>query len=454
LRLQYQTKITFEGKYLMNILLIAPDIESKFARSKRGFRIPYPITFSTCGLQLLGALTNASHSVKIVDETIGEKVDYEGKYDLVGISMMTTQSSRGYKIADEFRLRGVKVVGGGYHPSMLPDEALEHFDAITVGEGEYTWAELVSDAEAGTLRKIYHSDKLADMKDIPWPRRDLVRDRRFGVKNFIQTSRGCPQRCSFCSIIKFFGYSYRNRPVEDVIKEIKYLKKTGALKWNMVFFSDDNIVGNPVYAKELFKALIPLKVRWGSQCSIAIAKDAELLQLARDSGCVALAIGLEAISDQALKIANKNMGNVKWYKEAIAKIHSYKIAVFGLFIFGFDSDDNTVFDKTFAFIEENYLEYAMFSVLTPLPGTGFYDEFKKNGRLLHENWADYDFQHVVFQPAQMTVQELQDGRYYTAKKIHSLRSIFKRVLGARSNIVFPLIMNFSLRRLYRFLPKI
>lgn len=439
---------------MMNILLIAPDIESKFARSKRGFKIPYPITFSTCGLQLLGALTPPGHSIRIVDETLGEKVNFDGEYDLVGVSMMTTQSSRGYKIADEFRRRGVTVVGGGYHPSVLPEEALEHFDAVTVGEGEYTWKELLSDAEAGTLKRIYQSDGLVDMKDIPWPRRDLVRDRRFGVKNFIQTSRGCPQKCSFCSIIKFFGYLYRHRPVEDVINEIKHLKKTGALKWNMVFFSDDNIVGNPAFAKELFRALIPLKVKWGSQCSISIAKDPELLQLAKDSGCVALAIGLEAVTDQSLVLANKNMGSAHWYKEAIALIHSYKIAVFGLFIFGFDSDDRTVFDKTLEFVEENHLEYAMFSVLTPLPGTSFYDEFKQNGRLLHERWADYDFQHVVFKPSQMTAQELQDGRYFTAKKIHTLRSILRRVLGAKTSILFPLAMNFALRRLYRFLPKI
>jgi len=438
----------------MNILLIAPDIESKFARSKRGFKIPYPIMFSTSGLQLLGALTPSRHFIKIVDETLGEKVDYAGEYDLVGISMMTTQSSRGYKIADEFRRRGVQVVGGGYHPSVLPDEALEHFDAITIGEAEYTWGDLLEDAQRKELKRIYHSDKLTDMADIPWPRRDLVRDTRFGVKNFIQTSRGCPQKCSFCSIIKFFGYSYRSRPVDDVIAEIKNLKKTGALKWNMVYFSDDNIAGNPAYAKALFTALIPLKIKWGSQCSIAIARDDELLRLARASGCISLAIGFEAISEQSLKIANKNLGTAAGYKDAIAKIHSYKIAIFGLFIFGFDSDDRTVFDKTFAFIEDNHLEYAMFSVLTPLPGTGFYDEYKKNGRLLHENWADYDFQHVVFTPAQMSAQELQDGRYNTAKRIHSLRSICKRVIGARTNLFFPLTMNLALKRLYFFLPKI
>jgi len=438
----------------MNILLVAPDLESKFKKSAKGFNIPYPIMFSTSGLQLLAALTPEKHRIKLVDETIGQKINYDEKYDLVGISVMTAQSSRGYKIAKAFREKGVTVVMGGYHVSILPHEALEYCDAVCVGEGEKVWQEMLIDAENGRLRDIYKSDELIELSKVPWPNRSLVSNKRFGVKNFIQTSRGCPNACTFCSIIKFFGHTYRLRPVEDVIAEIKYLKESRQLKWNFVFFSDDNICGKPEYAKELFKALIPLKIRWGSQCTINIAKDEELLALARQSGCVALAIGLESISDQSLKYANKNMGNVDFYKKAIVRIHSYKIAIFGLFIFGFDSDDKSVFDATFRFVEHNYLEYAMFSVLTPLPGTVYFDEYEDSGRLLHKNWEDYDFQHVVFKPMLMTAQELQDGRYNTAKRIHSLRSIFKRILGARTNMVFPIIMNLAMKRLYYHLPRI
>ncbi|MDP4181009.1 MAG: radical SAM protein [Bacillota bacterium] len=438
----------------MKILLIAPDLESKFQKSPKGFKIPYPIMFSTCGLQMLAALTPLHHDIHIVDETIGEKINYDGKYDLVGLTVMTTQSSRAYMIADRFREKGVKVVMGGYHASVLPHEALQHCDAVCVGEGEKVWGQILIDAERGELQEIYHEKTLIDLAEVPWPRRSLVSNRRFGVKNFIQTSRGCPFACSFCSIIKFFGYTFRFRPVKDVVAEIKNLKENGHLKWNMVFFSDDNICGDPKYAKELFKALIPLKIKWGSQSSITISNDDELLELAKKSGCVALAMGLESISDQSLKYANKNMGDAQYYKKAIAKIHSYKIAVFGLFIFGFDSDDKSVFDATLRFVEDNYLEYAMFSVLTPLPGTKYFNEFEAQGRLLHKNWADYDFQHVVFQPLQMTAQELQDGRYYTAKRIHSFRSIFKRVIGAKTNLVFPIIMNLALKRLYYHLPKI
>lgn len=438
----------------MRIQLIAPDIESKFHKSSKGFNIPYPIMFSTSGLQILAALTPENHEIRLVDETIGEKVDYDGHYDLVGITVMTTQSSRAYKIAKRFREKGIKVVMGGYHVSVLPDEALEHCDAISIGEGETTWGKLLLDVENNTLKKRYEADSLIDLCDVPWPKRSLVEGKKHGIKNFVQTSRGCPHACSFCSIIKFFGHTYRFRPVEDVVAEIKHMKEKGYLKWNMVFFSDDNIAGDHEYAKALFRALIPLKIKWGSQCSISIAKDPELLQLAKDSGCVALAVGFEAVGEQAIKLSNKNMGNRAFYEKSIKLIHSYKIAIFGLFIFGFDSDDQSVFDETHRFVEDNYLEYAMFSVLTPLPGTKFFDEFSESKRLLHTNWADYDFQHVVFHPKNMTAQQLQDGRYNTAKRIHSIRSITKRIWGAKTRLFFPIAMNLALRRLYRHLPRI
>ena len=437
----------------MNIYLIAPDLENKFHKSPKGFKIPYPIMFSTSGLQLLAALTPEHHVIKVVDETIGEKVDYDYPADLVGITVMTTQSSRAYQIADEFRRRGKKVVMGGFHPSARPKEALEHCDAVCVGEGELVWNQMLIDAENNELKPVYQADRLVDFSEVPWPDRTVVRDKRGMLKNFIQTSRGCPFHCSFCTVIKFFGETYRLRPVEDIVNEIKDLKKSGQLKWNFVFFSDDNICGDPKYAKELFRALIPLKIRWGSQCSISAAKDEELLRLARESGCKALAIGLESVSESSLIAANKNMGLAEDYKKAVALIHKYKIAVFGLFIFGFDTDNESVFEDTLEFIHQNHLEYAMFSILTPLPGTSFYDEFKRDGRLLHEDWAKYDFQTVVFEPKNMSAKTLQLGRYDSAKKIHTFSSIFRRIFGAKTNLIFPLLFNFSLRKLYNRLPR-
>ena len=437
----------------MDIYLIAPDLDSKFHRSPKGFRIPYPIMFSTSGLQLLAALTPKRHSVKVVDETIGEKVDFGYPAGLVGITAMTTQSSRAYRIADEFRRRGRKVVMGGFHPSVRPEEALRHCDAVCVGEGELVWGQMLADAEAGALKPVYKADRLVDFSEVPWPDRSVVRDKKGMLKNFVQTTRGCPFQCSFCSVIKFFGGSYRLRPVGDVVAEIAALKESGQLKWDFVFFSDDNICGDPQYAKELFAALAPLRIRWGSQCSISAARDEELLRLARRSGCKALAIGLESVSDGSLAAANKNMGKAADYKDAIALIHKHKIAVFGLFIFGFDTDGEGIFDDTLEFIHRNHLEYAMFSVLTPLPGTGVYGEHKRDGRILHEDWSKYDFQNVVFEPKCMPADVLQRGRYDSAKKIHTYSSIFRRVLGARTNVFFPLLFNLSLRRLYNRLPR-
>ena len=437
----------------MNIYLIAPDLESKFHKSPKGFKIPYPIMFSTSGLQLLAALTPKSHTIKVVDETIGEKVDFDYPADLVGITAMTTQSPRAYGIADEFRRRGKKVVMGGFHPSVRPEEALTHCDAVCVGEGELVWNRMLTDAENNTLQGVYQADRLVDFTEVPWPDRSVVRDKRGMLKNFIQTSRGCPYHCSFCTVIKFFGETYRLRPIEDIVNEIAYLKKSGQLKFNFVFFSDDNICGSPEYAKKLFTALIPLKIRWGSQCSISIARDEELLRLASQSGCQALAIGLESVSENSLIAANKKMGKAEDYKNAIALIHKHKIAIFGLFIFGFDTDSHSVFKDTIAFIRQNHLEYAMFSILTPLPGTSFYTEFKRDGRLLHEDWAKYDFQHTVFKPKHMSEDTLQLGRYDSAKRIHTIPSILQRILGAKTNLAFPLLFNLSLRKLYNRLPR-
>ena len=437
----------------MNIYLIAPDLESKFHKSPKGFKIPYPIMFSTSGLQLLAALTPEHHEIRVVDETIGERVDFDYPADLVGITAMTTQSSRAYQIADKFRRRGKTVVMGGFHPSACPDEVLAHCDAVCIGEGELVWNQMLLDVENDALKSIYQADRLVDFSEVPWPNRAVVRDKRGMLKNFVQTTRGCPFHCSFCTVIKFFGETYRLRPVDDIVNEIMDLKKTGQLKWNFVFFSDDNICGDPKYAKELFRALIPLKIRWGSQCSISAAKDEELLELARQSGCKALAIGLESVSESSLIAANKNMGLAGDYKKSVALIHKYKIAVFGLFVFGFDTDDESVFEDTLSFIHENHLEYAMFSILTPLPSTSFYTEFKQSGRLLHEDWAKYDFQTAVFEPKNMDAKTLQLGRYDSAKKIHTFSSILRRVLGARTNIVFPLLFNFSLKRLYNRLPR-
>jgi radical SAM superfamily enzyme YgiQ (UPF0313 family) len=232
------------------------------------------------------------------------------------------------------------------------------------------------------------------------------------------------------------------------------LKEAGELEYDYVYFMDDNIVGNPKYAKELFKALIPLKIKWWSQCSIHIAEDEELLSLAYKSGCRQLCIGFESVSDSTLKELNKKFGTAEIYSKAIKKIQSHKITIFGLFIFGFDSDDKAAFDETVKFIEDNHIEYVGISILVPLPGTKYYDQFKEEGRLLHEDWAYYDTVHAVFKPKNMTPEQLQTYYYEAWKRLYSFRSIFKRVMGTKGGFIENLVGNIYVKLLARQIPKV
>ncbi|MDR0426113.1 MAG: B12-binding domain-containing radical SAM protein [Clostridiales bacterium] len=426
----------------MNILLVIPDIKLHYANGS--YVMPSLVRTSSGGCQILAALTPREHSVTIIEEINGEKTDFSDNYDLVGISMMTAQAARGYEIADAFKKLGVPVVIGGFHASLMPEEALLHADAVCVGEGEKVWHTILDDTLHNRLSGIYRAEKLIDMSEVPFQRRELVKK---GMKNNILTSRGCPYHCVFCSIIKFFGNTYRVRPVGEVIGEITEMKRKRFLKYNIVLFSDDNIVGDRAYAKELFTALIPLKIRWVSQASINIAADDELLDLAKKSGCTALTIGFESVSKASLIAANKTVRID--YETAIQKIHGKKIAIVGMFIYGFDTDTTDIFEETVDFVEKNCLEYAAFCILTPYPGTPVYAQLEREGRLLHKNWEDYDMIHTVFTPKNMTAEELQRGRYVSAAKINSLRSVVKRVFGARTKILFPLALNFAMRKIYK-----
>ena len=419
----------------MNIYLIAPTWKGKvYAR----------LTVMT-SLQYLAALTPKTHKLRVDDESFGDKVDFDYDAGLVAITCITPQAPRGYEIADEFRRRGKKVVMGGIHPSLMPEEALQHCDSVGIGEAELIWADIVKDAEKGEMKPIYKADRLADFSEIPWPNRDVIKGKlQIPICN-VQTTRGCPYNCNFCSVTRFFGRSYRQRAIEDVVAEIAMLKKTKKLKVNFVFFADDNIVANPAYAKKLFKALIPLRISWEGQASITVADDDELLDLAHKSGCLSLAIGMESISDASLKLANKQMNSKERFERAIKKIHSYKIAVYGLFIFGFDTDDEYCFQDTRKFIEDNNIEYTLLSCLTPLPGTTFYEEYEKEGRIVDHDWSKYDMYTVVFNPKNMTREQLFYGRNYVVKKLHTWPSVVRRVFRAKTVRYFSLINNIYMR---------
>ena len=413
----------------MKILLISPTWKEKTEKERLGrhkvFKVPPHSLIS------VAALTPKDIDIEIIDENI-EEIDFDKKVDLVGITTMTASSPRAYEIADIFRHKGVPVVLGGMHVTAMPQEAAQHADAVVIGEAEGNWERLIQDLRSkgkNGLTSFYQSSQRPDPAKIPIPRRELVEDKRYLLNRFLQLTRGCPFDCNFCSVSRFFGKKYRFRPVKKVIEEIKGM--TGkSLKTRFLGFLDDNIVGNVNYARELFKALIPYNLLWVGQSSIDIARHEDVLQLAAASGCKGLFIGFESISEASLKETNKSHNRISFYEKAIKKIHQVGISIEGAFIFGFDHDDKSIFQKTVEFIEKVKLDMIQFTILTPLPATRLYDKLEKEGRITDRNWSNYDFSHVVFRPKLMTPQELKEGYDWAYRRIYNLPSIFKRVGGS------------------------
>ena len=402
------------------------------------------LQFSRLSLATVAALFPPDADIRIINDSI-DTIDFREKVDLVGITAITSTAPRAYEIADKFRKRGVPVIMGGIHPTALPEEAALHADAVVIGEAEGVMQELINDFKTGKLKKFYHSQARPSLANLPLPRKDLFAGSKYYRElDVVQTTRGCPFNCDFCSVTDFFGRTYRTRPIPEVIREIKQLSKH-----KIIFFVDDNIAGIPSYAKKLFKALIPLKIRWFGQASIIIAKDTELLKLAAKSGCLSLFIGFESISISSLKQVGKTVNRVRDYSTGIKKIHDHGIGIIGAFIFGFDSDDESVFEKTVAFINRNQIELASFSILTPLPGTRLYKQMEAEGRIIERDWAKYTCGEVVFQPKLLTVDQLQNGYYWARKQISSYSSIFRRTLHPRKGALIAFPINLIMRRASR-----
>jgi radical SAM superfamily enzyme YgiQ (UPF0313 family) len=402
------------------------------------------LLFSRLGLATVAAQFPEDTEVRIINDSL-EPIDFDSKVDLVGVTAITSTAPRAYMIADRFRAQGVPVVLGGMHPSAMPQEASTHSDAVVIGEAEGVMRDVVSDFKTGKLKKFYQATERPSLADLPLPRRNLLNgSRTFPDWDMVQTTRGCPFKCDFCSVSDFFGQTYRTRPIPDVIREIKQLRKH-----TTVFFVDDNIAGRPNYARKLFKALVPLKIKWFGQGSVLIAKDMELLRLARKSGCFGLFIGFETLSSQNLKEVGKTTNHVRNYSTAIKKIHDNGIGIVGAFIFGLDSDDSGVFEKTVDFINRNQLELASFSILTPLPGTRLYGQMLKQNRIIDSDWSKYTCGEVVFRPNRLTVDELQGGYYWARKQISSYNSILRRTLRPRKTAILSLPINIGMRKTSR-----
>ena len=403
----------------MKIKLIAPHIQHEDTSNFMLQRVNLP---------LLAALTPPGHTITIVDEFFAPD-DLNQEVDLVGITVMTEIVPRAYHIADTYRQKGVKVVMGGIHPTLLPDEALGHADAVVVGEAEGVWPQVLSDAASGQMQRLYRAGKKTDLTGLPIPRRDLLpRPKHRGsdpIHVGIEASRGCPHDCEFCCSPQTSGRQYRVRPVQEVIAEIESLDSPH------FFFVDDALGLNREVGKKLFTEMIPLKRLWMGQGTASLAEDVELLKLMRRSGCRGLFIGFESVQ-KGPQHEMKKIKNLKIdFYEAMRRFHGEGFGILGAFIFGFDYENKDVFEQTFEFIVKGGLDCVQLRILTPLPGTPLYTRLLSEGRLFEPNWwlHGYPPDTLLFQPKSMTAEDLLSGYARLNRQTYSFGAIVKRFFG-------------------------
>ncbi len=322
---------------------------------------------------------------------------------------------------------------GGFHAAFLPEEALVFADAVVVGEAEYAFPEIIEDLKQGSLKRIYKSTKLHSLKELPLPRYDLI-EKDFIFKHPVQATRGCPYKCSFCSVIEFHS-GLRLRPVDEVIRDIICFEGHNYFQNRMIMFMDNNLISNKKYAKELFKKMKPLKKWWWSQVSIDMAKDKELMKLAAESGCISVAVGVETFSQEILTNMGKHQNKISDYKKAIKAFHEHGIYVSASLIIGFDEDTLESIRMIPDMVQELGVDLLYPYILTPFYGTKIYEQFDVDNRLITKNWSLYNAFNAVFQPRNMSVNELHSIHIEIWKEIHSVKNTFKRVF---KNIPIPI----------------
>ena len=427
----------------MKILLVQPKSTGYMGQiSKSG-----KAGFASLTLTTIAALTPPEHEVFIHDGRLSEP-DYDGNWDLTGFTGMTCEIPHVYKMAAEFRRRGIPVVIGGYHATALPEEVAEHADIVVIGEAEGLWPQILADMESGeTRQKIYQNKEFVEMRNMVIPRRDLLDRNMYTVLTTIQAARGCPFNCDYCTVSTFFGHSYRSRPVDEVVAEIKSQPDK---RW---MFLDDNLVAKFNYAKELFRALIPLKITWGGQASFTLTEDPELMDLYAAASGRYVFMGLESISADTLNSIHKGFNHPDKYAEGIRQLHQRGISIMGSFIFGLEGDDIGVFKRTVDFVNATKIDIALYNILTPFPGTKLYEQMHREGRIHDQNWSHYDVCHSVIKPKGMTSEELQNGWYWATRETYKLSNILKRILRSGPGWIQRSAMNYIyLRKAYKYCP--
>lgn len=407
----------------MKILFLSPGWPKGRLWGELGFKFP------TLSLAALAAVTPEDWEVAFHDDAIRPAPAFPDA-DLIALTAMTAQANRAYELADAFRSQGKTVVMGGFHASNLPDEALQHVDSVVVGEGELVWPRLLADLQAGCLKPLYQADNLIDTTLIPPAKRIIFKGSGHFFTNTIQTTRGCPFDCEFCSVTAFYGRKYRKRPVEQVLAELQTLRKANSF----VFFVDDNIVADRRYSLELFAGMQGMGLKWLSHAPIDFAEDQELVQAAGRSGCIGMFVGFESLNQDSLEAMGKVTNKAASYRQYADQFRDNGIGILGSFVMGCDGDTPAVFEQTLRFCEDARLEAAIFPILTPYPGTRVRQRLEAEGRIFNNNWLDYDMEHVVFQPRGMTVQQLQDGYDQICRSFYSWGSMYRRIFKLHRSV--------------------
>jgi radical SAM superfamily enzyme YgiQ (UPF0313 family) len=407
------------------------------ASLRRGTRLKHFMVPPHC-LQIVSALTPKEHEVAIYDE-YHRLVPETIRADLVGISVWTAAAGRAYHLADHLRSKGLPVVLGGPHVSICPDEAQVHADGIVVGEAEGVWAQLLQDFQRGELRKRYTGEPrpLSETPDADW---GCVSRTDYVLTSSLSTSRGCTNRCWFCFESSRKGVSFRQRPLDLVLREID--RKPS----RVTAFIDNDLLADRDYATRLLKALVPRRIHWFGMTTIGAADDEALLDLLAESGCRTLYIGFESINRHCLDEVRKGWNKVENYVRNVRRLHDRDIMVNGSFVFGFDNDSLDVFDHTVQFGTEARLETATFTILTPYPGTLLYKKLDAEGRLLDRDWSHYDTTRAVYQPRLMTPAELEAGYFNAYREFYSWRSIWARCRAREPGFAKRLLLNVAYKK--------
>lgn len=380
----------------MKILLIKP----KWFITGGIYRFLDKVKFTPLNLSIIASLSDG-HSIKIIDGD-WQEIPYDEDCDLVGITVTTFTSQSAYDIAKKFRTRGIKVVMGGVHPSLLPNECLEHTDSVVIGEAEYVWKDVLKDAENKKLKKIYKSDKVVDMNDVPFPKRELCDEQPWFA--CIQATRGCVNSCRYCYLPNVPWFKHRKRDINLVYEELKSMKQ------RIIFFVDDNLFADREYALKLFEKITPLKKIWSIQAPTTIAKDEKMLESMERAGCFNVQMGFQTFNPESLEWASIKQNKVEEYTGIVQKLHKYNMLATGFFIFGFDKDDKSIFNKSVQMIKEINLDDAHLYIFTPYPGTDLFNQMQNEGRLLSgKGRSNYGWANAVFTPKLMSPEELEHG---------------------------------------------